>query len=97
MSGHTNDVFRCEEIFRGRKQEGSVKAEWSDAIFLSVGVVLQFVFQSAWTSKKEGSHVSISTQSEASNPQNRAAEFKCAFTLIFISPDENLAGVNIQS
>lgn len=38
-----------------------MRAEWSDAIFLGVGVVLQFVFLSAWASQKEGSHVSTST------------------------------------
>ena len=61
MSVHAADVLRCEEIFRAHSG-GSVEAGWSDAIFLSVHEILQFVFQSAWTSKKEESRVSTAQQ-----------------------------------
>lgn len=70
----TADVLRYEEIFRAHSG-GSVEAGWSDAISLSVGEVLQFVFQSAWTSKKEESRVLTSTPSEASHHRSRDAEF----------------------
>ena len=73
MSVHAADVLRCEEIFRAHSGE-SVEAGWSDAIFLSVHEILQFVFQSAWTSKKEESRVSTSTPSEASQRRSRDTE-----------------------
>lgn len=90
----TADVLRCEEIFRTHSG-GSVEAGWSDAISLSVGEVLQFVFQSAWTSKKEESRVSTSTPSEASHCRSRDAEFNMTshpylFPLMRSSRDEAL-------